>query len=214
MKQSFFIATTICISFLMSCTETPKQGGENIVSEYSARPTPKTPTVQNDDSVVLALSKQVLTSLKNKDYKTFAGFFHPTLGVRFSPYAFVDTVRDLTFKAAVFEQKMAQIKKINWGPHSAGEEEILMTVPEYFAAFVYNADFLNAEKYLLNEFIGRGTTINNLKEIYPDCPFTESYFSGFDKKFDGLDWCSLRLVFKKHFDKYYLVGVVHDNWTT
>ncbi len=214
MKQLFYIVTTICISLLISCTETPKQGTEKLVSEYSAHPKPKTATTQNDDSVVMALSKQVLISLKNKDYKTFAGFIHPILGIRFSPYAYVDTVRDLTFKAEVFEQKMAQKKKTNWGAYSAGEEEIVMTGAEYFAVFVYNADFLNAEKHLLNEIIGRSTTINNLTEAYPNCPFTESYFSGLDKKMDGMDWCSLRLVFKKHLDKYYLIGVVHDNWTT
>lgn len=198
----------------MSCTETPQQGNEKLISEYSVRPTPKIPTAQNDDSVVMALSKQVLTSLKIKDYKTFAGFIHPILGIRFSPYAYVDTVRDLTFKAAVFEQKMAQKKKINWGAYSAGEEEIVMTGGEYFAVFVYNADFLNAEKHQLNEIIGLSTTINNITEAYPNSPFTESYFSGLDKKMDGIDWCSLRLVFKKHLDKYYLIGVIHDNWTT
>ncbi len=90
----------------------------------------------------------------------------------------------------------------------------MMTFEEYFARFVYNADFLNAEKSSVNEMIGGGTTTNNLVEIYKGCAFTESYFSGFDKKFDGMDWCSLRLVFKKYEGKFYLVGVVHDEWTT
>lgn len=214
MKQLFYIATAISISLLISCNETPKQDNNKPVTEYAVRPTPKMPDAKGDDSVVLALSKQVLKSLKEKDYKTFSGFFHPTLGVRFSPYAYVDTARDLTFKAEAFIQKMVQKKKTNWGPYSAGEEDIVMTGAEYFAVFVYNADFLDGEKQTLNEFIGGGTTINNLKETYPNCPFTESYFSGFDKKFDGMDWCSLRLVFKKYLDNYYLIGVVHDNWTT
>jgi hypothetical protein len=214
MKRLIFIATAISVTFLFSCREVPKQGNDKALTEYSARPTAKTPTANGDSSVIWALSKQVLTSLKSKDYKTFAGFIHPTEGVRFSPYTFVDTARDLVFKAAAFEQKMAQKKKINWGPYSAGEEDIEMTGAEYFATFVYNADFLNAERQALNDFIGGGTTTNNIKEIYPNCPFTEGYFSGFEKKFDGMDWCSLRLVFKKYLDKYYLIGVVHDNWTT
>ncbi len=28
-----------------------------------------------------------------------------------------------------------------------------------------------------------------------------------------MDWCSLRLVFEKWGAQYYLVGVVHDQWT-
>jgi hypothetical protein len=168
----------------------------------------------NEDSVILDMRKQVLTTLKNKDLKAFAAFFHPTLGVRFSPYAFVDTTHDLTFKSAAFLTQMGDKKKINWGPYDAGEEDIVMNLNTYFSKFVYNADFLNAEKTSLNEMIGGGTVTNNLTEIYPNCPFTESYFSGFEKKYDGMDWCSLRLVFKKEGDKYYLVGIVHSQWTT
>ncbi len=88
-----------------------------------------------------------------------------------------------------------------------------MTVEDYFKQFVYNADFLNAEKTVVNEFIGGGNSINNLKEAYKNCDFTESYFSGFDQQFEGMDWTSLRLVFERFDGYYFLVGVVHDQWT-
>ena len=198
--------------FLFSCNNTNEQSTTQNLTDYAKAVKP-TPSV-NDDSLVLNLKKQVLMALKNKDFKAFTEFMHPTLGVRFSPYAYVDTASDLSFKANDLLLQITKKKKINWGPYSAGEETIMMTVEEYFARFVYDADFLNAEKSSLNDMIGGGTTTNNLKETYKGCPFTESYFSGFDKKMDGMDWRSLRLVFKKQGDKYYLVGVVHDEWTT
>lgn len=71
-----------------------------------------------------------------------------------------------------------------------------------------------AEKEDYDSFIGNGNSINNLKEIYPQPHFTEYYFSGFDQKYNGLDWSSLRLVFKKYQNDYYLVAVIHDQWAT
>ncbi len=61
--------------------------------------------------------------------------------------------------------------------------------------------------------IGSSNSLNNLETVYNGCNFTESYFSGFDKKFEGMDWSSLRLVFKKHLDRFYLIAIVHDKWT-
>ena len=45
----------------------------------------------------------------------------------------------------------------------------------------------------------------------------EAHFPGFDKKFGGMDWESLRLVFEEVAtdggSELMLVGIVHDEWT-
>jgi hypothetical protein len=41
----------------------------------------------------------------------------------------------------------------------------------------------------------------------------EFFFPGFEKKYDGLDFRALRLVFRIENKNPYLVGVVHDQWT-
>lgn len=43
--------------------------------------------------------------------------------------------------------------------------------------------------------------------------YVEYHFPGFEKKYEGKDWKSLRLVFEKKNDRWYLVGIVHDQWT-
>jgi hypothetical protein len=168
---------------------------------------------KNNDSSILNLTKQVLTTMKNKDFKTLAEFIHPTLGVTFSPYAYIDPTNDKKFTRESFVDGIQKQTKFNWGGYDPTDEKIFMTINDYFKIFVYNADFLNAEKRSVNKMIGGGNSLNNLETIYKGCDFTESYFSGFDKKFEGMDWCCLRLVFKKYNDKYYLVGIVHDQWT-
>ena len=74
-------------------------------------------------------------------------------------------------------------KLIDWGITAGNGDIMLLTVKDYFAKFYRNTEF------------------------------TESYFSGFDKKYGGMDWRTLRLVYKKQQDEFYLVGIVHDEWT-
>ena len=202
--MKFFLRTLIIISsafILFSCSD------RQVKADSS-----QTITAVNRDSIILTLTKQVLTSIKNKDYKKFADFIHPTLGVRFSPYAYIDTTGNL-FSRAKFLHEIKTQNKFDWGSYDGSGDTILLTVESYFSRFVYNADFLNAEKTSLNKSIGGGNSLNNLETVYKSCDFTESYFSGFDKKFGGMDWCCLRLVFKKHLDKFYLIAIVHDQWT-
>ena len=170
--------------------------------------------VPANDSAVIPLTNQILADIKKKDYQKFAEYFHPTDGIRFSPYGYVDTVRDVHLSRDKFIQILKNNQqKLNWGSYDGSGDPIMLTVPAYFAKFVYDVDFLKPEKSSLNKSIGFGNSLNNLEKVYPGCPFTERHFSGFEKKYEGMDWRSLRLVFKKYSGKYYLVGVVHDQWT-
>ena len=64
-----------------------------------------------------------------------------------------------------------------------------------------------------NKVIGSGNTINNLAEFFPECVFVEYHFDGFEHKLGGMDWRSLRLGLAEKGGAWYLVGVVHDEWT-
>ena len=91
---------------------------------------------------------------------------------------------------------------------------IVLSISNYFANYVYDADFVNAEKKGYDKIIGKGNSLNNLFEIYPLAHFSESHFTGFNKKYAGMDWKSLRLVFQPYKNSFYLVAIIHDQWTT
>lgn len=217
-SQHFFmkqILTLLILLLIVGCNNQEKSDTPTTIT-----PAPDTavniiqlPVKVDKDSVILYLTKQILTALKNKDYVQFSTFIHPLLGVRFSPYGYIDTTSNLKFSTGNFLEKNKTQGKLNWGNYDGSGDEMVLSINEYFAKFVYNADFLNAEKTTLNKMIGSGNSLNNLEKVYTGCDFTESYFSGFDKKYNGMDWCCLRLVFKNYNDTYYLVGVVHDQWT-
>ncbi|MES2776972.1 MAG: hypothetical protein V4722_22535 [Bacteroidota bacterium] len=209
----------IFLLFLAGCNSTDNPG--NNQSSTKVKPDtavhdsiPSTPAKVDNSTLVLELAEQVLISLKNKDYRQFAAFFHPVSGVRFSPYGYVDTAHDVKLTADQFLAKIAKGDRINWGTYDGSGDPIILSVQQYIQKFVYNADFLSPETMNLNKTTGGGSNaINNLEIIYKGCEFTEHYFSGFDKKYNGMDWTSLRLVFKSHNNLFYLVGIVHGQWT-
>ncbi|MBZ0204542.1 MAG: hypothetical protein IT281_07690 [Ignavibacteria bacterium] len=167
------------------------------------------------DSSVLKLTAEILEVIKDRNYAELAEFFHPESGVRFSPYAYIDTAVDLVFTKKTFYKqfKTKSSSKLIWGYYDGSGDTIRLSIDDYFKKFVYDVDFLNAEITTVNNSSAHGNTINNLAAIYDGLQYTESYFSGFDEKFGGMDWRALRLVYEEYKGKYYLVGIIHDEWT-
>lgn len=205
------LITILSFLMLLACQNRQTDAQNETLTDTAALK----PDTIDTGAQIPALAKQVLTALKNKDYESFAGFIHPAQGVRFSPYGYVDTATAMVFSARAFLDELSKKPqtKITWGQYDGTGEPITLTIEAYFKKFVYNADFLNAPQTSLNEMIGSGNSLNNLTAIYRDCAFTEHHFPGFDQKYNGMDWCSLRLVFKNYNNKIYLVGIVHDQWT-
>jgi hypothetical protein len=56
--------------------------------------------------------------------------------------------------------------------------------------------------------------VSNASEYFPGSVVVEYYFPGFDSKYAGMDWQSLRLVFQQENGQWYLVALVHSQWTT
>ena len=211
MKRSHF--NILLLAFiLISCNERKENADKKQVAIIDSI-IPNLTTI--NDTSALVLTKDILTIIKERKYEQLIGFMEPGGSVRFSPYGYIDTVTDrkLTGEEIIKMVNEKDSKKFYWGTYDGSGDSLLLTLNHYFKKFVYDADFLHAEKISLNKILGSGNTLNNIDSVYKDCIFTESYFSGFEKKYEGMDWRSLRLVFKKTQQKLYLVGIVHDQWT-
>jgi hypothetical protein len=196
--------------FLLACNGDKKKT-TNTVSEQkdSIEVTP----VLNKDSLLLETGKHVLTSLKNKDYNKLSTYFDDDISVRFSPYGYIDTVTNRQFNKQEFDTLIKNNNVILWGNYDGSGDAMNLTPKQYFEKFVYNADFLDAEKTALDSIIGTGNSLININQVYPGARFIEYHFRGFDKKYNGMDWTSLRLVFKEINRSYKLIAIVHDQWT-
>lgn len=211
MKQTIqLFSTALVILLATACNNNSKEKTLPVIKDSAAT---TVVIILNKDSLLDATGKSVLEALKNKDYAALGNYFLPAAAIRFSPYGFVDTSGDVKLTAAELTDLFSSNKKIHWGEQDGSGDPIQLTAKAYFEKFVYNADFLHAEKTGIDQFIGGGNSLNNLKEVYPGTRFIEYHFSGFDKKYEGMDWTSLRLVFKEMNERYYLMAIVHDQWT-
>ncbi len=196
---------------------------KNMVEEESTD-TPDDPD-DNDDSpwndsqdnikgMIKKRSMDVLKAIKKYDLKRLADAVHPDKGVRFSPYGYVDVENHLVFTAEKVKNLATDSKTYLWGYYDATGQPINLTFENYYRKFIYDVDFVNAEQVGYNKILGHGNSLNNISEVYKDSIFVEYHFSGFDPQYGGMDWRSLRLVFEEEDDVWYIVGIIHDQWTS
>ena len=151
-------------------------------------------------------------ALVYQNYAAIAPLIHPTRGVRFSMYAYVDPQTDKMFSRAQFEQYLKASRiKFTWGQKDGTGDIYITPLPNYLKVWV-DGNKCKAIAPTLNTFQGYGNSLNNLTEIYPNANFVEFYYSG-SEQYDGMDWRALRLVFEEYKGKRYLVAIVNDQWT-
>ena len=100
-----------------------------------------------------------------------------------------------------------------WGLEDGIGEPIRLTGTEYFARYVYNADYAQAPEQALNQVLMQGNALENVAAAYPEGRFVEYHFPGLDEALEGFDWCSLKLVFEPWQGDWRLVGIIHSEWT-
>lgn len=170
-------------------------------------------TTIESSSEIQQFSDSVLGIIHSKNYIELSEIISPKSGIRFSPYAYVDSVDQVHLFPEDFKNALEQDKKFLWGYSDGKGDSIYLDIASYFDQFVYDREFIQADSSTINAYIGMGNSLNNLKEIYPNSDFVEYHFFGDQQKYAGMDWKSLRLVFEKIKDSYYLIGIVHDQWT-
>lgn len=162
---------------------------------------------------LLGQASRVVTALRDKDYQTLSQLIHPTQGIVFTPYSTVDINANLRFAAAQISQLENDTTKYLWGISDSTGTPIEMTMQEYFARFVYNADYAQAPVIGIDQIIGSGNALENVSGVFPEARFVEYYFPALDESSMGFDWCSLKLVFTLDKDEYYLIAAIHSEWT-
>jgi hypothetical protein len=153
-------------------------------------------------------------AIESRDWAELATFVHPSRGLRFSPYGYVDVKHHVLLTPEEVAVLGTGTRSRVWGRFDGTGEPIEMPFPAYYERFVYDRDFATAAAGKPGERIGRGNSLNNIGEAFagPEVSFVEYHVPGTDR-FSGMDWRSLRLVFERLDAQWYLVGIVHDQWT-
>jgi len=189
---------------------------EEIKEKLAGAPVePGTPTPQQlgPSSNVIATSLEVIELLKDKEMNDLSQYIHPTQGLRLTPYFYIDTQNDQVFTAQDVATLDQNTNVFTWGDYDGSGEPIDLNFNDYYDEFIYNQDFMNPHLIGNNTSIGSGNTLDNIAQAYPNGHFIEFHFTGFDTQYAGIDWNSLRLVFEEENGLWYLVGIVHGQWT-
>lgn len=155
----------------------------------------------------------VMELIKSRDMAGLSQHVHPTKGVRFTPYSYIDVQHDQVFTAQEVAGLMQNNQVMNWGKFDGSGKPIDLKFINYYDVFLYDKDFANPHMIGNNVIIGKGNTLDNVAQAYPNGYFIEFYFSGFDPQLESIDWESLKLVFEESKGIWYLVGIVHGQWT-
>lgn len=156
--------------------------------------------------VIAQQAADVLQALKVADMAKLAQFVHPTKGLRFSPYASVDTKTDVILTASQLRDALQDPAKRVWGADDGSGAPIRLTFARYYRKFVYDRDFSKASHVTYNR-ADVGT-----KRAW------ENYPNGIVVEYGLPETAStprehLLLAFEQHQGKWYLSGIIHDGWT-
>lgn len=159
-------------------------------------------------------ARHIQQALATGNYAAILDDIHPTRGVTFSMYAYVQPDEDKTFSREQFGQYLEQSHiRFTWGARDGIGTQLVTPLPDYLDDWVKAQDFNEAtSKMTVNGFLGRGNSINNLTDVYQGADFVEFYNQG-TEEYSGIDWRALRLVFDEYQGRRYLVAIINDQWT-
>ena len=171
------------------------------------------PLNSKDNFPLLNTACAVVRALEEEDYATLAAFVHPDRGVTFTPYSTVDFEVDHRFTRDQIKALAGDKTVYTWGVVDGRGSLIELTMEQYFARYVFDADYTQAPQIGVDQILMSGNALENLTEAYPGCRFVDFCFPGLDPAYEGMDWRSLKLVFAPGEVSWLLVGIVHGEWT-
>ena len=182
-------------------------------SRVQSLPTPE-PLDIEEDAPLLDRAELALERLREEDYPALAALVHPVKGVTLTPFSTVSPGCDRTLTPAQVSGLAGDEETYVWGVMDGSGAPIRATAEEYFHRFVYNEDYAQAPDSAVDSVLLSGNALENVADAYPDARFVDYTFPGLDPELEGFDWCSLKLVFEPWENDWYLVGLVHGEWTT
>lgn len=234
MKRSLLFPCTLCliigllVGMLLPIRLWTDSSPRPVASNNAFTPPPVSPS-QSENSSSAAAQKDPLNALDNfpllntacsvnrciqqGDWTALSAYVHPDRGVTFTPYSTVDPRSDLTFTASQIKGLGNDQTVYTWGVEDGRGDPIQMTMLDYFARYVYDSDYTQASEIGVDRIMTGGNALENLAKAYPGCRFVDFSIPSADPVNDGLDWSSLKLVFEPGADAWYLVGIVHGEWT-
>ena len=170
------------------------------------------PETSSDNFYELKKINQIVIKLiKNRDISALSKYAHPKKKIMFSPYSDLKNNDNQIIEKKELVKIYEKNEELVWGEYDGTGARILLTFDNYFDRFIYDEDFIEYEPNY-DSIMGTGNTIENMNSVFPYARSVEYYTPG-TEEYAYMDWKSLRLLYEIYRGKYYLVAVVHNEWT-
>jgi hypothetical protein len=211
-KTAFLYPLLFCL--ILACSPAQENVSEIIPTPPPEKPTPPAISHIKDASTTLlrATGDSVLDALKQPDMVSLGKWIHPEWKLHFSPYGYLDKQEGETLSGPEIQAAFEKTKILHWGLFDGSGDHINVSVQAYLRRFVLDEDFKNAPAISVDSVMGRGNTLLNMKEVYPEARFVEYYFPGTEDQ-GFMNWKTLRLLFQQREGRLWLVCIAHDQWT-
>jgi hypothetical protein len=197
-------------SLIVGCTPKPPSSSPPQANAPAAAQAVQT----LDRAVARAAALEVVEALKRRDMVTVARYAHPTMGVLFAPYAYLEPSEHQIWTVTTLPRWFRDTQTRIWGAEDGTGFPIERTPAQYYERFVFPRDFTAGAKISVNDDQAKGNSINNAASLYPDGVRVEFYLPPTQTpEGPNIDWRALRLVFVPVGGEPKLVAVVHDQWT-
>lgn len=170
------------------------------------------PETSSDNFYELKKINQIVIKLiKKRDISALSKYAHPKKGIMFSPYSDLKNNDNQIIEKKELVKIYEKNEELVWGEYDGTGARILLTFDNYFDRFIYDEDFIEYEPNY-DSIMGTGNAIENMNSVFPYARSVEYYTPG-TEEYAYMDWKSLRLLYEIYRGKYYLVAVVHNEWT-
>lgn len=174
------------------------------------------------EEIISSQAFTLLRSFRDKNISYLANHAHPAKGIRFAPNGYING-NEVVLTSEQIKDLWKDPVVVHWGKSASTGAPIELTLIKYFEKFIYPSDFFNAKEVIYNQPVSERKTINNADLYYPGAIIVEYNMPG-EKPVLSIPeppgtestrtyWQSLRIVFQKEGKLWYVVAVIHDEWT-
>ncbi len=163
---------------------------------------------------LICAALDVAELLKNNDYHGLSSqYVDPDKGLTFSPVPFINLTTDKNFTPAEVANLATDTTVYTWTTNLPSGDPLNQTYSNYATNYVNDHDYTEPHLIGNNYIVRTSNMISNIQTVYPSSYFVSLHFTGFDPAVDGLDWTSLRLVFREISGEWKLLNINHAHWT-
>lgn len=206
------VAIFLVLTALTACGARQAPVGAGPSATATPATSPSATPAPADEATLKARGTEVVATLRDRDFAKLATLAHPDQGIRFSPYAFVNLQKDVVLDRPTIARGFSNPQRYLWGFTDGKGEPMEWTFEEFYTRQLWDKDYSKATMIAVDKRQQEGNSLDNSAQAYPNAHVVEYHLPSADPN-TSLDWGSLRVVLEEKAGAWYVVGLIHDEWT-